>query len=75
MKKQKPTHSKRNKDRADDQTTMTVSMPETLKERIQKAADAEKRKKSNWLVKVLTDILDEEDRRKGIKPNQPDSSK
>lgn len=51
----------RNKDRARDQTTMTVSLPDTLKKRIIDAATAESRKASNWLVKTLTDLLDQQE--------------
>jgi len=49
----------RNKSRAKSQTTMTISIPDELKQRIKDAADAERRSSSNWAVKLLTEYLDQ----------------
>jgi predicted DNA-binding protein len=43
--------------RAPGQTTLTISLPQELKERIEKAAEADERSTSNYLVKELSDLL------------------
>lgn len=48
----------RNKGRAPGQTSMTVSLPQELKDRIEHAALADNRKMSNWLVTKLTEWME-----------------
>lgn len=45
---------------------MTVSLPDALKRQIKSVADSEKRKMSNWIVKLLEEHFREED--KGKRP-------
>jgi len=48
-----------NKTRADDQTVLGVSMPKTLKARILKLADGERRSMAQWSVMQLERIVAE----------------
>ena len=48
----------RNKNRAADQTTITMSIPIELKELIQRAAASDRRSCSNWAAKILAEYLD-----------------
>lgn len=43
----------RNHDRAEDKTTMTISLERSLLERIDALAKRERRTRSNWVVKEL----------------------
>lgn len=45
------------RDRAADQTTLTFSLPKSLKAKISDAAKADNRSASNWLVTVLQENL------------------
>jgi predicted DNA-binding protein len=45
--------------RAEGQTTLTISLPEDLKKRIEHAAQRETRSTSNYLVKELMRLLGE----------------
>lgn len=55
MSMEKPTEKKDK--RAEDQTTITFSLPKKLREAIEAAAEAEDRNISNFLVKELKGIL------------------
>ena len=48
-----------NKSRADDQTVLGVSMPKTLKDRIAKLADADRRSMAQWSVMQLEKAVSE----------------
>ena len=47
----------RNKNRADDKTTLSVSLPKVLKHELQAAADAQNRSLSNYIVTAATEWL------------------
>lgn len=47
--------------RAPDQTSLTISLPKTLKKRIYEAAQAERRAASPWLVFQLERLLESEE--------------
>ena len=49
--------SDRNHDRSDDQTAISISLPKSLKDAIDAAAKADRRKRSNWIVSQLEAIL------------------
>jgi metal-responsive CopG/Arc/MetJ family transcriptional regulator len=53
MAKKKRTHA-----RADGETTMTVSLPQTLLNDIDDFADADERSRSKWVVRELRKIID-----------------
>ena len=59
---------KRNKDRGNENTTMTISLPKKLKDAITKAAESENRKVSNFLVTELVKIIDESQPSSGPPP-------
>ena len=47
----------RNHDRSEDQTAISISLPKGLKDAIDEAAKADRRKRSNWIVAQLEEIL------------------
>lgn len=66
-----------NKTRADDQTVLGVSMPKTLKARILKLADVERRSMAQWSVIQLERIVAELESQQSAAPlkSVPDSAK
>lgn len=50
----------RNHDRSDENTQMSISVPKSLKSRIQAAADAQDRSISSYIRVLLSDLLAEE---------------
>jgi uncharacterized protein (DUF1778 family) len=51
--------------RAPGQTTLTISLPEEMKERIEAAAEADGRSISNFMVRELTRLLIKENPKGG----------